>query len=317
VLGQRGVGVALEVAQVTDDATTAVEDLDRAGGEARVTALAGQLVGDAVVVVVDLDVVVHVHRHALPGRVLVGLFGQRPQCQPLDLLEPALAGTRELLEWALVDRDQQLTNGLVGLGQAREDSVAQPRQQPALGDQHADFDFRLIPRFRGSGRDYCAAIVSSHIQVGGVNVGLVAVRLGDAGLQVVRDQNLGHTAEEGEGVDVARDPVRQLLRGVRVEVVAGAEHGDEELSDGDDPGHRVDDLQRLLAGEVDEQLLARAMLLPHDDVEVPRPLTVVVAELGVLIAVGVLLLVLQMEELQGHARAAHLAVHVCPIRHRA
>ena len=70
------------------------EDLDRGGAQAHLHPLADQLVGDAVAVAVDLDVVVDVDGGHLPGGELVGLRRQRPQRRSVDLLEEALRATR-------------------------------------------------------------------------------------------------------------------------------------------------------------------------------------------------------------------------------
>jgi hypothetical protein len=55
-----GVPAALEAADMARDAATTAEDLDRVGAETDVAELAYQLVGDRVVMAVDLDVVVDV-----------------------------------------------------------------------------------------------------------------------------------------------------------------------------------------------------------------------------------------------------------------
>jgi hypothetical protein len=75
---------------------------------------------------------------------------------------------------------------------------------------------------------------------------------------------LGDAAKELEGALVARDPVRDLLgaRRFRVGVVRGAQHGDEEFDADHFARRRLDD-RRLLAGVVDEALLAGAMDLAH------------------------------------------------------
>src|SRR5215510_11717670 len=91
-----------------------------------------------------------------------------------------------------------------------------------------------------------------------------------------------------------------------------AENGDEELGsvllagDGMGPGDAI-------AREVDEELLAAAMLLPHPDREDSRPVAVEVAELAVLVAVWVLALVLLPEEGEGDVLLAELGVDAGPV----
>lgn len=68
-------------------------------------------------------------------------------------------------------------------------------------------------------------------------------------------------------MDVGGDPVGQLLIRCRLGVclAARAEDGHEELGLPDLAGRRIGDRDGL-AGEVDEQPLAGAVLLAHDDV---------------------------------------------------
>ena len=58
------------------------------------------------------------------------------------------------------------------------------------------------------------------------------------------------------------------------------------------------------------------MHLAHDDVHLAGPGPVQVAELAVAVPAGVLLPVLQPQQLQGHALAPQLPVHIRPVRQR-
>jgi hypothetical protein len=102
-----------------------------------------------------------------------------------------------------------------------------------------------------------------------------------------------------------------LLRagGFDVRVVRGAEHGDEQL-DRDHLARRGVDDRRLRPGVVDETLLARPMDLAHREPTPFAPAAVELAELGVAIAIGVLLEVLEVQQLQGDAGLAPLGVQV-------
>jgi pyrimidine operon attenuation protein/uracil phosphoribosyltransferase len=64
-------------ADVAGHATIAIEDLDRAGGYTHVAALTHQLVGHAVPMPVDLDVIVDAGGRDLPDRVLIRAAGKR------------------------------------------------------------------------------------------------------------------------------------------------------------------------------------------------------------------------------------------------
>jgi hypothetical protein len=74
---------------------------------------------------------------------------------------------------------------------------------------------------------------------------------------IVADRLSRRTAEIGECANVRSDPVRQALREARfrVGVIAGAEHGDENLHGEHFAGEGVDHLHGV-TGIIDEQLVA-------------------------------------------------------------
>ena len=112
--------------------------------------------------------------------------------------------------------------------------------------------------------------------------------------------------------------MHQLLGGKRLreQVARCTGHRDEQLGVEDDlAGSAVMD-RDLHAGEVDEELLAGAVHLTHDDVHVCPEGPVVVDELGVAIAVGVGLAVFEPQQLEGHPLSPQLSVHVGEVRHR-
>jgi hypothetical protein len=118
-------------------------------------------------------------------------------------------------------------------------------------------------------------------------------------------------------VHVGGHPVEQLLGagGLGVDEARGPHGGDEELRserDGQPAGLVDGDLH---PGEVDEELLPGLVGLAHGDIEVTPPAVVVVAELGVAVAVvGVGPAVLVPEEHEGHARAPVLPVDPLEVR---
>ena len=85
-------------------------------------------------------------------------------------------------------------------------------------------------------------------------------------------------------------------RGDGVRVARRAERGHEQLGGPDLARVGVDDRDRR-ARVVDEQLLAGPVVVAHDDVEVASPAAVVLDELGVAIAIGVVFAVLDPERL--------------------
>src|SRR5437762_12593176 len=132
--------------------------------------------------------------------------------------------------------------------------------------------------------------------VGPLDPGLVAARHADPGAKLIRDHCTGHPAQVLEGSDVARDPVVALLRPARLGEgeARGAHRRNEKL--------RLSDLARLgldhprmLPRVVDEELLPRAVHLPHRAALRADPPPVALAELRVTVSIGISLEVLLME----------------------
>ena len=109
-----------------------------------------------------------------------------------------------------------------------------------------------------------------HHAVAAVDLRVVERRLAHAGLQVVRHDEARHPAEEAEHADMGADPVGQCLAPRRLGIgqARGAEYGDEDLRLVYDTGRAVDDAD-LLAGIVDEHLVAGRMVLSHDRRQAP------------------------------------------------
>jgi hypothetical protein len=70
---------------------------------------------------------------------------------------------------------------------------------------------------------------------------------------------------------------------------------------------------KLLAGVVDEHLLAGAVVLAHDHVELPSPEPVALAELRVLVPFRLPILVLQPKELESERTLAVYAAAAGPM----
>ena len=156
------------------------------------------------------------------------------------------------------------------------------------------------------------------VGVGGVGVGLEAMRPGDRGAQIVGHHDLGDAGEEVQRPHVRGAPVGERLGPGRLGegVVRCPEDCDEDLCVTQFPGGAVDD-GHAVAGVVDEQLLAGAVGLAHHHVEAPTPRSVAFAELAVLKPLGVDGLVLVPQQREGDALAPALSVHAGPVRNRA
>jgi hypothetical protein len=180
------------------------------------------------------------------------------------------------------------------------------------------FRLGLVARLAHPRRHDRHAVVVGQLQIGGIEIRLVAVRLAHAAAQIVRDQNGWSPIEVREGPHMRADPVGQALRPGRlgVGVVGGPEHRHEDLRGADLPAGRIDDLHRL-PGVVDEQLLPGAVGLAHHHVERPAPGLVALAEPAVAEALGMRGPVLLPQQHQRHAGTAQLLMHRRPVRHHA
>jgi hypothetical protein len=110
----------------------------------------------------------------------------------------------------------------------------------------------------------------------------------------------------------------QTLGGDRLgmQVAGGAEHGHEQLGlQRDVAAAPVIDRQQL-PGEVHEQPLTGPMFLAHRQVQVALKAPIVQTELGVRVAVGVVLPILMPQQHQRQPRPAQLAVNPPPVRQR-
>ncbi len=155
------------------------------------------------------------------------------------------------------------------------------------------------------------------VVVGAIEVRLVVTRVPDTGFEIVGDNECRHTAEVLEHAHVGAEPVGERLRpgGFGIQEAARAKHADEQLGVAHLAGGRIDDVDRL-PGVIDEDLLARLVLLTQHGIELCGPRAIENAEPRVLIPVGIRALVLLPEQLERHALALELAVDSGPIGKR-
>lgn len=103
-----------------------------------------------------------------------------------------------------------------------------------------------------------------HHAVAAVDLGIVEAGAADARLQIVGNDQPGNASEETKHPDMRADPVGERLRPSRLRIgEAGcAEHRHEDLCLADLTGLAINN-RDLLAGIVDEDLVAGRMLLAH------------------------------------------------------
>src|ERR1035437_1720010 len=142
-----GVAAVLTAPGMARHAAAIDEDLDHRGADADVRPLADELVWNAVVVVVDLEVVVDADLGPLPGGELVGPGRKRAESRSIDRLKDAAPRPIELSEGPVVQPGEAFSDRGIGLGNREERAVAQGGEDPTLGDLDADFNLRLVSRF--------------------------------------------------------------------------------------------------------------------------------------------------------------------------
>jgi hypothetical protein len=159
--------------------------------------------------------------------------------------------------------------------------------------------------------------MGAQILVGGIEIGLVAGGLVHAAWQVIRDQDLGAPAKVGEGPHVGANPIGQPLGpgGLGIGVVARPQHRDEDMRSACLARQALDD-RHGLPRIVHKALLARALLLAHDQIELAGPGPVLLTEPAVLKPLRRASLILLPEQEQAHALPGfELPVHRLPNGH--
>lgn len=248
----------------------------------------------------EFDVIIQARTCLLPLGEDEALGRQRVQRGPVQLLEQFAARARQFTKRPLVETRQQFPNRFVQFAEREEAALAQRRQNPALHDEHARFDLGFVAGMPGPRRHHGHAVMRGPVLIGAVQLRLPVAGLVDAGFPLVGHDDLRGALEVLEHARVGADPVRQAAcpGGLGIGVVTGAQHGDEDVGGARLAGGGVDDGD-LVAGVIDEDFFAGAVVLAQDHVEVPRPGAVLLAEPAVAWAVGVLLDELLPEQLQG------------------
>ena len=121
------------------------------------------------------------------------------------------------------------------LVEAEEGLVPQLGQDPPLSKLYGVLNLRFVLRLVRPRRHHSGAVMGGHVAIGPVDLWIVETRLDNPGFEIVRDDHPRHAAEEGEGADVAGDPIWQRLRpaGLDIGVVRRAKRCDEDLCGSD------------------------------------------------------------------------------------
>ncbi|MGY2922931.1 hypothetical protein ACVWYP_008561 [Bradyrhizobium sp. USDA 3262] len=144
VLRHGGVLVIAAHALMRGDPLALVEDLHGAGSEPHLDLGAGEAMGNAIVMLLHLDVVIETDTADTPLGEHVGGCRQRLECRPVDLFEQPAARYAEPPDRPLfVEPREQFADRRVDLGEVVEGAMTQAPKQPALDNEDGLFDLGL------------------------------------------------------------------------------------------------------------------------------------------------------------------------------
>ena len=213
------------------NALTAVEDFDRAGGDACPNLLAQQLVWHRVVVLLDLDVIIESDPALLPFGKDIGIDRQRLERRTLRFLEQCATARTKVPRLAVIDLRNKLRDSLVQCKEREDLPIAKFRDDEASGELDSNLDLGFIPGpIRPCWQDR-GAVVGRHFGVGPIDRGFIQARFGDTRAEIIAHHRRRNATHECKGTRVRADPIAKALRpgSFGISEARGAEHGDEQL----------------------------------------------------------------------------------------
>src|SRR5581483_5523313 len=137
-------GICSEIVVGRCHPLSAQENLDGLLGDPRLDLLMHEVVGDAVVVLGDLDVIIEIDPAALPLGILIGLIRQSGERPAIELLEQVAPTSSPAAQRSIVQLDEERMDRLVEGCKREEAAVAQARQYPSPDDLDPDFDLGFV-----------------------------------------------------------------------------------------------------------------------------------------------------------------------------
>ena len=197
--------------------------------------------------------------------------------------------------------------------ETEEGAVPERGQDPPLHELDPGFYLRLVFRLSDTGGNDRSPIVNRQLLIGAVDAWLIATGLGHAGEEIIRDQDLGYTADElkartWEPIQSGRPCVYVASAYVKLLAPRTATKIWQSCTS---PRGSINDRNRL-AAVINKQLLSCVVDLAHGDIELFCIGAVEVTELAILVALGILRFVLVPEKHQGDALSGKLPMDVCP-----
>src|SRR5215475_3610539 len=211
------VGVVTACTHMGGDPLAPGEDLHGACGEPHLDFAAGEAVGNAVEVILDLDVKVDADAAYAPFGKHVGLYRQGLERWPVQFLKELTAGFSQAAHGPVfVEASKHLADRPVQLRETMEDTVAQTTEEPPLYNKHAALDLGLVAGAPWPCRQDCRAVMGRHVGISSIDLRLVETGLDDGDLGVIRNDEVRDTADRLEGTRVRTDPVAEPLAPCRL-----------------------------------------------------------------------------------------------------
>ena len=122
------VSYSFGISWVTGYPPSLMEDLHRVCGETNIDLLFYQLIGDGVIIALDLDMVVHMNPGLLPLRIDIGVSRKWSKGGPVQGFEEAFARSGQFFEGSLIKFCDQFTDGAIELMEAEKGDIADSGQ---------------------------------------------------------------------------------------------------------------------------------------------------------------------------------------------
>ncbi len=186
---------------------------------------------------------------------------------------------------------------MIGFCQGMEGAIAQDSENPSSSEADRSFDNGLILRASHTGWYYRHIKMAGHLCKAWIEVRLIRRGFRNDGLWVVGNTDFWASLKEGEGERMSGAPSLAVLvpEQLCVCVGAGTERADKQVCWCYFARSFVDNAQGG-AGKVRECLFPSLMILSHYEIDSLTPLPVNIAELRLLVAFRMILLVLFPEQ---------------------
>src|SRR5215470_10850474 len=193
--------------------------------------------------------------------------------------------------------------------------MPQPPENVRLRKSHTGFRLSLVARAVRACWHNADAVMRCHHGVAAIDLGIVERGLVHAALEIVGHDETRHATKEAEHAHMGLDPVRQRLcpSRFRIGVVGSPQNRHEDLGLTHLAGRWIHDGD-LLAGVVDENLVASDMMLTHHWGKTTLELAMQIAKPRIAVAVRMKEAVLLPQHHQIDARPLELARQRRPVR---